>query len=136
MNCIKLILDREFYEREYETSFEMAIIGFFLSRGVRWQKVNFLKAWASAWKPSYVERFGYAVNDKLVYLDKKGNYLYFTNNSPDEDLSEDEIVTYFKIPLPQFLKLLDDWQEKVCNREPKEVIIKYENDQFIIETKD
>jgi hypothetical protein len=35
----------------------------------------------------------------------------------------------------QFVQLLDDWQEKVCKPMPTEVIIKYENNQFIIETK-
>jgi hypothetical protein len=35
----------------------------------------------------------------------------------------------------QFIKLLDDWQEKVCKLKPKEVIIKHENDEFVIETK-
>jgi hypothetical protein len=35
----------------------------------------------------------------------------------------------------QFVKLLDEWQEKVCRHQPKEVIIKHENGEFFIETK-
>ena len=36
----------------------------------------------------------------------------------------------------QFIKLLTDWEEKVIKKKPKEVTIKYENDQFVFETKD
>jgi len=35
----------------------------------------------------------------------------------------------------QFIKLLDDWQKKVCKHKPKEVMITFENNQFNIETK-
>ena len=35
----------------------------------------------------------------------------------------------------QFIKLLDDWEEKVYKLNPKEVTITYENDEFTIETK-
>jgi hypothetical protein len=33
----------------------------------------------------------------------------------------------------QFIRLIDDWQAKVCAHIPKEVTIKYENGQFTIE---
>jgi hypothetical protein len=36
----------------------------------------------------------------------------------------------------QFVQLLDDWQEKVCKRKPKEVTITYDGNQFTIETSD
>ena len=37
--------------------------------------------------------------------------------------------------LSQYVQLLDEWENKICKEMPKEVIIKHENDQFIIETK-
>jgi hypothetical protein len=36
----------------------------------------------------------------------------------------------------QLIQLLDDWQEKVCKLKPKEVLIKFENGEFSIETKE
>jgi hypothetical protein len=50
--------------------------------------------------------------------------------------SEEAEPIEFKISQQAFIQLLDDWQEKVYKHMPKEVIIKYENNQFIIETKD
>lgn len=39
-----------------------------------------------------------------------------------------------KMTSDQFIQLCDEWEEKVCKYKPKEVIIKYENDRFFIET--
>lgn len=36
----------------------------------------------------------------------------------------------------QFAQLFDEWQEKVCQHKPKEVVIKHVNDQFFIETQE
>ena len=74
----------------------------------------------------------YAVNDKIATLERTKNYIYFTNENPNDDPEDDEItiIIYFKIPTQQFLQFLDNWQEKVCNQRPKHVAIKYENDEF------
>ena len=40
-----------------------------------------------------------------------------------------------KISCEQFVKLLDDWQEKACKANAKEVIIKHENGEFTLEAK-
>jgi hypothetical protein len=50
--------------------------------------------------------------------------------------SEEDIPTKAKLTHSQFLKLLTDWEEKVCKLKPKEVTIEYDNDEFIIKTKD
>ena len=47
--------------------------------------------------------------------------------------SEEEIPTRLQISKEQFETLLDDWQEKVCKRKPREVIIKHVDDRFFIE---
>jgi hypothetical protein len=36
----------------------------------------------------------------------------------------------------QLVQLLGEWRDKVCKKAPKEVIIKHENGEFWIETKD
>lgn len=36
----------------------------------------------------------------------------------------------------QFIKLFDEWLEKVCKKKPKEVMIIHDNDEFRIEVKD
>jgi len=132
-NYVNLMLKHNFYERIYESSFEMAILGFLLSRDVRWDYVDFFKRWATEWKLGDKQKRCYAINDKIITLERSKDYLYFTNENPDDDSIE--LVTYFKITTAQFLQLLDDWQEKVCDKKPREIIIKYENDEFIIETK-
>lgn len=79
----------------------------------------------------------YAFNDRQQYmssnattLEKQNDYILLRDQYPEE-----EIPTQLKMTRDQFIKLLDDWEEKVCKLKPKEVIIKYENDEFIIETK-
>ncbi len=42
--------------------------------------------------------------------------------------------TEVQMTIKQFVQLLDDWENKVCKLRPKEVIIKYEDGEFIIET--
>jgi len=134
---VNLMLEHNFYERIYESSFEMAIIGFFLSRDVRWDYVDYFKTWTT-FNETYPakNKRAYAVNDTIVTLERTKDYIYFTNENPDDDPEDDEItiITYLKIPTQQFLQLLNDWQEKVCNQKPKRVCIKHENDEFTIET--
>ena len=48
--------------------------------------------------------------------------------------SEKKVPIKLKMSREQFIKLLDDWRDKVCKKMPKEVIIKHENGQFTIET--
>lgn len=80
----------------------------------------------------------YALNNQQQYtsanatsLEKQNRYILLS-----DQYSEEKIPTKLKMPEDQFIKLLDDWEEKVCKRQPKEVIIKYEKDEFVIETKD
>jgi len=50
--------------------------------------------------------------------------------------SEKAVPTEFRIPQHAFEQLLDDWQEKICNVRPKELIIEQNDSAFIVETKD
>jgi hypothetical protein len=67
----------------------------------------------------------------LTSWDKEDGYILISDM-----YSEEELPTVLKMPHDQFVKLLDDWEEKVLKLRPKEVIIKYENNEFVIETKD
>jgi hypothetical protein len=67
----------------------------------------------------------------LTSWEKENGYILITDM-----YSEEELPTVLKMSHAQFIKLLDDWEEKVYKPQPKTVIIKYENNQFIIETKD
>jgi len=83
---------------------------------------------------SYIE---FAFNDceectssNITALEKENGYILLT------DLySEEKIPTVLKMTQNQFVQILTDW-EKILKLKPKEVIIKHENDQFVIETKD
>lgn len=68
-------------------------------------------------------------NGNITALERSGNYILL------RDLfSEEDVPTVLKMTRQQFGQILTDWEEKVCNKKPKEVVIKHENDQFIIET--
>jgi len=48
----------------------------------------------------------------------------------------ERVPTKLKIAVKQFVQLCDDWQKKVVQKKPKEVIIKHEHGEFFIETSD
>ena len=50
--------------------------------------------------------------------------------------SEYKIPTVLRMKQEQFVHILNEWEERVCKLRPKEVVIKYENGEFIMETKD
>ena len=73
---------------------------------------------------------GECLSSNITRLEKNGDYIFLTDPYIEKELS-----TELKMSRQQFVKLFDEWIEKVCKLKPKEVIIKYENDEFIIETK-
>ena len=106
------------------SNIEMTILGRFLTSDVGISSSGF-KKWG------LTDSWGDACSGNLTALEKNNNYILLT------DLySEEEIPTELKMTQNQFIKLLDDWEEKVCKLKPKEVTIIYDNDEFIIETKD
>jgi len=66
----------------------------------------------------------------LTDLDKENDYILMS------DLySEEETPAELKMTQKQFVQILTDWEEKVLKLKPKEVTITYDNDEFLIETK-
>lgn len=130
IKCVEAFYNnRKHYNCENSSSLGMNILGWFLiedvtrdfSRNNRWPT---FKDWALD------DSLGDCLSSNLTRLEKEGNYIFLTDIYSDE-----EIPTEFKISRQQFAKLFDDWQEKVCKLMPREALIKYENDEFIIETK-
>lgn len=103
----------------------MDILGHFFSSDVRLEKESYptFKDWALN------DSLGMGVSGNITALEKEGNYVYLT-----DAYSLEKVPTEVKITRQQFVQLFDDWQEKVCKRRPREVIIKHLGDKFIIET--
>ena len=110
------------YNYNGASNIEMDIIGHFLSSDIGCNNIYPYKKWA-------LNDLEEAIGGNLTDLYKENGCIVLT------DLySQEKVPTKFKIPIHQFVQLLDDWKSKVCSTKPKEVIIKQENGQYIIET--
>lgn len=132
MNFTKLILDVNYgnYSFRGASNAEMGILGLFLTDDVGCSEHSY--SWPSYQDWTLDDSLGECVSGNITVLEKEGDYVYLTDQCPDPEEKKPAIL---KISRTQFVKLLDDWREKVCETKPKEVIIKHENDQFVIETK-
>lgn len=129
MNFVKLELSSGgTYSYIDASTIAMNILGSFLST-IGCHK-SIYKEWALADKTDPQSKFGYSCGANIIFLEEENNNIYLSDN-----YSEEKIPTRLQMSKEQFVTLLDGWQEKVCKYKPKEVIIKYCNDQFTIETK-
>lgn len=123
MEFIKLIISSsQKYSYDSASNIKMNILGDFLVSDVS-RPLSFIN-WALDTESDHA-----CAN--LTDLDKENGYilmsdLYSTEKTPTE----------LKMTLQQFVQILTDWEEKVLKLKPKEVTITYENDEFVIETKD
>jgi hypothetical protein len=122
MEFIKLVISSsERYSYANASNIKMNILGDFLISDVS-RPSSFIN-WALDTKSDHA-----CAN--LTNLEKETDYilmsdLYSEENNPIE----------LKLTLEQFIQILIDWEEKVLKLKPKEVLIKYENAKFVIETK-
>lgn len=125
MDSVKFFLDINDgdYSSTNASSIEMCNLGYFLASDVRF-------------RPSFYKK--YAFNDQQQFmssnattLEKQNGYILLKDQYPEEGYE-----TQLKMTHDQFIKLLDDWEEKVLKLKPKEVTITYDNNEFVIETKD
>lgn len=125
MEFIKLIISpSRHYRYEDASNEEMTILGHFLATDVGYHPSSF-KEWG------FNDNWGDATNGNLTALEKDDNYILLS------DLySEQENPVELRMTREQYVQVITDWEEKVCKLMPKEVLIKYENDEFVIETKD
>lgn len=106
------------------SSVKMDILGLFLTSNVGCGYPSSFKEW------SMNDNWGDSCSGNTVALEKDNNYILLT------DLySEEKVPTVLKLTREQFVQIFDEWQEKVCKLQPKEVIIEYDNDQFIMKMK-
>lgn len=122
MEYFKLQYNGNSYQYVEATNIKMCILSRFLATDIGCYSSTF-REWATKehWK---------GASGNVTMVEKEGNFMYLS------DLySEEDDPTELKMTVQQFVQLLDDWRDKVCSTKPKGVIIKYENDQFVIETK-
>lgn len=125
---MKLQLDRDFsrYSNRQTSTLKMCILSHFFQDIRASQEVClFWKEWALN------DALGMGVGTNIMFLEKEGDYIFLT-----DQLTRREDPIELKISRKQFVTLLDDWQKKVCETKPDEVIITHKNDEFIIETND
>jgi len=123
MNFVKIIYESGSYDCFDTDSVKMYILGMFLVREVN-HDVLFFKEWL--FDSEYT-----CIDGNTIELDKGNEHIFLRDT-----YSQEKVRTALRISNQQFLKILDEWDEKVIKLKPKEVLIKYENDEFIIETKD
>src|SRR5436190_13838019 len=109
------------------TTIEMCILGRFLSTDLYCYKIRGYKEWAMDLEADFT-----AGNITQLEI-KSDGFIYLSSTIPVEE--EDRNFVELKLTRKQFVKILDDWEEKVCKQKVSELIIKYENDEFIFETK-
>lgn len=114
-------LNHNYYNYEEASSIAMCILGRFLFSDVD-KDISFYKQWLLDNKYN-------STGGNITELERVGNYILLSDTYSEEDIPTKAKMTYI-----QFLKLLTEWEEKVIKLKPKEVIIKYENNEFIIET--
>jgi len=119
---IKLVISSsERYSYDSASNIKMNILGDFLASDVS-RPSSFIN-WALDSESNHA-----CAN--LTDLDKENDYILMS------DLySEEETPAELKMTQKQFVQILTDWEEKVLKLKPKEVTITYDNDEFLIETK-
>jgi len=131
MNTVKLICKNKYYYEE-ATNGEMCILGLFFKDGVNKYKESYklVRDWTLADKDDPQSGYGSELGGNLAFLEDDG----FGNVIVEDDIPCDpQNPLHIKMTREQFVKLLDEWAEKVIKTLPKEVIIKHENNEFNIE---
>lgn len=122
MHFVKLLYDGRHYRYDGSSALKMDILGRFFISDVRESSLSY-RNWALS-DPNL------SACGNVTSLDKEDGNICLS------DLySEESVPAELEMTLAQFVQLLDDWEKKVCKAKPTEVIIKHENDQFIVETK-
>ena len=119
-----LVSDSGWYRYNDASSTEMTILGHFLITDIGCSPSPF-KEWA------FNDNWGDACSGNITGLEKEDNYILLTDLYSDE-----EVPSALKLTRKQYVEVITDWEEKVCKLKPKEVTITFQNDEYVIETKD
>jgi|GEM_PF-1954139 hypothetical protein len=121
MQFVKLVISpTQRYSYKDASNIEMNILGDFLASDVGYRPLPF-RQWI-------FDNTSQNANGSLTALQKDADYIVLT-----DIFTEEESPAELKMSPKQFVQILTDWQEKVCNARPQAIIIKHENDQFVIE---
>jgi hypothetical protein len=128
MQSIRLFQKENYYsyfvdDINQEVSIPMIILGYFFSSDVRINASYFFRDWAQA------AMDGDCCSGNITRLEIEGDDIVMTDLYPD-------IPAALRISREQFIKLFDEWLDKVSKTKPAEVIIFNDNDRFWIETKE
>ncbi len=121
MEFAKLILTPEWksYTCTEASNIEMEILGRMFADDVR--------DTASSYKETIADNSLRAQSGNFIFMAKENDSVVLS------DLySEESEPTEFKISQQAFIRLLNDWQEKVCLHMPTELTIIYDTEHFII----
>ncbi len=130
MEYCKFIQDQNnLYQYGGGSSISMDILGSFLKADYNGNK--FYKEWALALNDPNSE-YGTTCGGNCTYLEYENGTIFIDH----EFLQDKKNPQLAKISREQFIKILDEWDQKVVkvDPKPKEVIIKQEGDQLFIET--
>ena len=123
MEFVKFILSSNGrYSYKGGSSIKMDILGSFLASDV-YYPVSFIEYALNDW-----EQY---TSSNITALEKDNGYILLTDLYSDE-----KVPTVVKMTQNQFVQILTEWEERVLKLKPKEVLIKCQNDQFIIETQE
>jgi hypothetical protein len=112
------------YNYQNPSDEKMCILGRFLSHDVGCFSKSFIEA---ATDPDF-----YGGCSNATFVEKEDGYMILSDIFPAE---ENLNPAQFKISIPTYIKLLEDWRDKVCKARPDEVTIWYEDDTFTFEVK-
>jgi len=132
MDTVKLLYENGLYDNKKATNGSIYVLGSFFKDGVNKYKEEYLfcKEWAMADKTDSKNCYGSDVGFNTTSLEDDG----FGNVIVEDDIPCDpENPARIKMTREQFVKLLDEWAEKVIKTLPEEVIIKHENNEFSVE---
>lgn len=137
MDFVKFVLSQGYgyYSYQEASNVEMNTLGMFLSNmGCDKQRPTF-KDWALANKNIPGTGFTHTIGTNATFLEEDDDgaihIMDDTGSDPDDAHYVPPRITMTR---EQFVRLLDDWQEKVCKHKPSEVIIKHIDNKFTIET--
>lgn len=130
MESVQLVYtDKGYYSCHFRSNAKMEILGHFLSSEVACGMSMLSHPTYQDWVKD--DSLGFCVSGNMIELEKEDDYIFL-----QDMYSQENKPTQLKMSRGQLIRLLDEWQEKVCKLKPKEVIIKHENGEFSIETKD
>jgi hypothetical protein len=122
MKFVELVISpTQRYSYKAASDIEMNILGDFLASDVGYRPSPF-RQWA-------FNKASQNANGNLTALEKDADFILLT-----DIFAKEESPTALKMTFEQFVQILNDWQEKVCNAQPGTIIIQYENNQFVIKT--